>query len=104
MLRAWSWPSLFAGYTRLIQALTDKSLEVSLATRRVELKIEKSAQSIALSTYLPRNVTDSICASRYTSDRLGLTEPIETLQTATLETISVATSPCEMMHRALGSQ
>ena len=58
---------------------TDKAMNVSLAARRAELEIEKGGQSIAPATDLPRQVDDSTRASRDTSDRLGLTEPIEAL-------------------------
>jgi hypothetical protein len=70
---------------------TDKSMNVSLAARRAELEIEKSGQSITPATDLPRHVDDSTRASRDTSDRLGLTEPIEALhgEGQTTEQISV---------------
>jgi hypothetical protein len=74
---------------------TDKSMNVSLAARRAELEIEKSGQSIAPATDLPRNVDDTTRASRDTSDRLGLTEPIEALhgEGQTAEQISVLLAP-----------
>jgi hypothetical protein len=70
---------------------TDKSMNLSLAARRAELEIEKSGQSIAPATDLPRQVDDTTRASRDTSDRLGLTEPIEALhgEGQTTEQISV---------------
>jgi hypothetical protein len=70
---------------------TDKSMNVSLAARRAELEIEKSGQSITPATDLPRHVDDSTRAARDTSDRLGLTEPIEALhgEGQTTEQISV---------------
>jgi hypothetical protein len=74
---------------------TDKSMNVSLAARRAELEIEKSGQSITPATDLPRQVDDSTRASRDTSDRLGLTEPIEALhgEGQTTEQISVLLAP-----------
>jgi hypothetical protein len=74
---------------------TDKSMNVSLAARRTELEIEKSGQSIAPATDLPRQVDDTTRASRDTSDRLGLTEPIEALhgEGQTAEQISVLLAP-----------
>jgi hypothetical protein len=74
---------------------TDKSMNVSLAARRAELEIEKSGQSIAPATDLPRQVDDTTRASRDTSDRLGLTEPIEALhgEGQTAEQISVLLAP-----------
>jgi hypothetical protein len=74
---------------------TDKSMNVSLAARRAELEIEKSGQSIAPATDLPRNVDDTTRASRDLSDRLGLTEPIEALhgEGQTAEQISVLLAP-----------
>jgi hypothetical protein len=74
---------------------TDKSVNVSLAARRAELEIEKSGQSIAPATDLPRHVDDTTRASRDTSDRLGLTEPIKALhgEGQTAEQISVFLSP-----------
>jgi hypothetical protein len=74
---------------------TDKSMNVSLAARRAELEIEKSGQSIAPATDLPRQVDDTTRASRDTSDRLSLTEPIEALhgEGQTAEQISVLLAP-----------
>ena len=74
---------------------TDKSMNVSLAARRAELEIEKSGQSITPATDLPRHVDDTTRASRDTSDRLGLTEPIEALhgEGQTAEQISVLLAP-----------
>lgn len=71
------------------------SMSVSLAARRAELEIEKSGQSITPATAIPRHVDDSIRASRDTSDRLGLTEPIEALhgEGQTTEQISVLLAP-----------
>jgi hypothetical protein len=70
-------------------------MNVSLAARRAELEIEKSGQSIAPATDLPRNVDDTTRASRDLSDRLGLTEPIEALHSEgqTAEQISVLLAP-----------
>jgi hypothetical protein len=74
---------------------TDKSMNVSLAARRAELEIEKSGQSITPATDLPRHVNDTTRDSRDTSDRLGLTEPIEALhgEGQTTEQISVLLAP-----------
>jgi hypothetical protein len=74
---------------------TDKAMNVSLAARRAELEIEKGGQSIAPATDLPRQVDDSTRASRDTSDRLGLTEPIEALhgEGQTTEQISRLLAP-----------
>jgi hypothetical protein len=69
---------------------TDKAMNVSLAARRAELEIEKGGQSIAPATDLPRQVDDSTRASRDTSDRLGLTEPIEALHGEGLATEQIS--------------
>lgn len=59
---------------------TDKSMNESLAARRIELELEKNGgATIAAATDLPRHVDEFTQASRDLTDRLGLTVPIEAL-------------------------